>query len=129
MQTQVKYGLAPISRVAYDVYVRLKTLQFLTLKSARTILQSALNMAASKTEDKRDWALINNVLQWTFLISTVVYLVVEKTGSIKMTGEPDVTLKRYEALLKKNEHEQGKSLPDKLADKETCLKRFEGRTS
>ena len=84
-------------------------------------------MAASKNEGNRDWALINNVLQWTLLISTVAYLAIEKTGSIKMIGEPDVRLKRQEALLKKKEQEQGKSLQDKLADKETCLKRFEGK--
>ena len=84
-------------------------------------------MAASKIEGKCDWVLINNMLQWAFLISVVIYLAVEKTGSIKSNGELDARLKRHEAMFKENEQQQGNSLAEKQTDKETCLKRIEGK--
>ena len=60
-------------------------------------------MVATKTDGKRGWGIINNVLQWSFLLSIALYLAVSKNHTRSSLRELDAIILRNEALPQQNE--------------------------
>lgn len=94
-------------------------------------------MVASKTEEKRKWGVINNVLQWSFVLSIAIYLAVSKNDCGSSLRDLDARILRNEALPKQNEMritllenvDRKNSQMDKIMDKKAVYKLFEGKES
>ena len=92
-------------------------------------------MTPLKKESKHDWTLINSVLQWSFLLSTVIYLAIARNGTMKPFGELDERILRNEKLLKGNEirikllenTERRNSHKDEITRKDFLQKVFDGK--
>ena len=94
-------------------------------------------MVASKTDSKRGWGVINNILQWSLLLSIALYLVVSKNDTRSSLGELDTRILRSEALTKQNEIritllanvDRRNRQRDKIMDKKTVYKVLKGKGS